>query len=111
MWHRTAVGERISRVSIGTVAHDHVVGHVALGTRSAWAWARVHTLVPLAVLVARTVRVEDTLWPAALVRVSEVLVSARAHANTVVVAAVGVGSARRGVAGVGRWRSCWYKVG
>ena len=93
MWHRTAVGERISRVSIGTEAHDHVVSHVALGSRSAWAWARVHTLVPLAVLVSRTVRVEDTLWPAALVRVSEVLVPADAHSDAVFVVAVGVGSA------------------
>ena len=94
LWHRSTEGEWISCVSVWAVAHDDVVNHVTFCSRAALARARVLAFVPIAVLVPRAVSVEDTFRLASDVGISEVLITADAHSNPVLIAAVGVGSAR-----------------
>ena len=92
-WHRRACGERVSPVAVRTEAHRHVVVHPALRTEAADAGARIHALIALTGLGAVTVRIDRTLWPAALVRVAEVIRQTRADTKTVVLPAYGIGAA------------------
>ena len=80
-----------------------MVDHRALGAAAARARTQVDTLVPHAVLRLHAVVVAHTLGLAVLVRVAEEVGQARADGQTVVVAALGVVAAGRGVARVRRW--------
>ena len=92
-WYRRACGERISPVAVRTVAHRHVVVHPTFRAEAADAGARIHALVALTGLGPVTVRIDRTLWTAALVRVAEVIRQTRADAKTVVLPAYGISAA------------------
>ena len=108
LWNRVTIRERISRVTFKTRAHDDVVGHVALSLNAASSDAGIHTFVPLAGLVIRTVAIQNTLWLTANVWVSEVIVFADTYAKTILLLTFCVNSAWRWMARIRlNWSSRW----
>jgi len=98
-WSREAVGEGVSRISLGTSAHWRVVDDAALGSCSARSWTRVAAPLPHARSVAGTFGVYAALG-AAVGWHAHVIGKARARRGTSNVSALRVRTARRRHAGI-----------
>lgn len=90
--------ERIADVSGLAGARGNVIDDGTLGTHAAHAWAGIAALVADASLVRGTIRAQDALRLAALVRIPMVVVDAYASARVISLLADRVGTARRRLA-------------
>jgi hypothetical protein len=98
--HRSAGAEWISLVALKASAHRHVILDVADGVLAASSRARVLALILDAGAIGGAVRAEYTLGATAFVRIAVVVSDAHASASTVALLALGIGSARRRLAGI-----------
>ena len=98
MGNRRTVGEGISCVARWASAHDDVVCHVTLCLNAASCNAWIHAFVSLAVLIARTVTIENAFRITATIRISKVIVIADAYAKSILLLALSIWTTWRWIA-------------
>ena len=85
-----------------TTADGNVIGHSTVGIDAANSLTWVNASVVYAALVARTVRVQNTFRPARAEWIADIISRADAIDGSILLSAIGVGTARIGIARA-RW--------
>lgn len=111
----TFTQDTAERIGVSMVAHQtaalrKVIPDLALGVQTAGSWAGIATMLILAGQVTGAVRVENTFWATALIRIAEELRQTLASSGTIPLRAHGIGAARAGHARVLRFGNISYHL-